>query len=182
MLSHLILVWDMYPGWSRTPAHPPLSQVVELEACAITFAQGNTPGSRDMIEMFNPCPQVCGAVTGFFLLCWVSSPQLNLTMHWTSHTVSLFTGCLAGSRDSQKGHTREFDGHCLDGLAGRVMVGPCWGQGKPGPVLISDVRVSRSCLWDPLPFLRVLQPADFPVAKQGDQPGSGCLSGGSGCF
>lgn len=93
-----------------------------------------------------------------------------------SHTVSLFSGCLAGSRNSQKEHTREFDGHCLDDLAGRVVVGPCWGQGKPGPVLISDVRGSRGCLWDPLPFLRVLQPADFPVAEQGDQPGSGCLS------
>lgn len=57
-----------------------------------------------------------------------------------SHTVSLFSGCLAGSGDSQKGHPRRSDGHCLGGLAGRVMVGPRWGQGKPGPVLLSDVQ------------------------------------------
>lgn len=30
----------------------------------------------------------------------------------------------------QKGHSREFDGHCLDCLACWVMAGPCWGLGE----------------------------------------------------
>lgn len=56
------------------------------------------------------------------------------------------------------------------------MAGPCWGLGKPGPVLISDVQRGPSCLWAPLPFLCLLHLEDFPVAKAGDQPGSVCLS------
>lgn len=144
------------------------------------------PGSGDTIEPFNPRPQVCGAITGLFLLCWVSSSQQNLTMPWASHTASLFSGCLAGYRNSQKGHTREFDGHCLNGLAGRAMVGPYWGQGKPGPVLISDVWGFRSCLWDPFPLLPSFTACRFSCCQTGvDQPGSGCLSQGqvvSGSF
>lgn len=89
----------------------------------------------DRRETFNPCPQVCGAAAELFLLCWVSHPQQTLTMPWASRAASLLAGSLAGSQ----GHTREFDDHCLAGLAGRAVVGPCWGQGKPGSVLISDV-------------------------------------------
>lgn len=97
-------------------------------------------GWGGMIRMLYPCPHICGAETGLFLLCWVSEPSADPDNALGFCAVSLFSGCLAGSRNSQKGHTREFDGHCLDCLAGWVMAGPCWGLGKPGPVLISDVQ------------------------------------------
>lgn len=74
-------------------------------------------------------------------------------MLWASHAVSLFSGRLAGSRNSQKGHPRGFDGHCLAGLAGWIMAGPCWGLGKPGSVFISDVQWIQELLWPPhFPF------------------------------
>lgn len=80
-------------------------------------------------------------------------------MPWASRAVSLLAGRLAGSQ----GHTREFDDHCLAGLAGRAVVGPCWGQGKPGPVLISDVLGVQELF---VGSASLTQPADFPVAKR----------------
>lgn len=62
------------------------------------------------------------------------------------------------------------------------MVGPCWGQGKHGPVLISDVQGVQELFVGSTSLSLPLTAADFPVAKQRDQPGSVCLSQGSACL